>query len=158
MRVGGGLLVFRNSSATFDGRVILKAPKRGRYYNFYYALGHLCFYFTDREASEPFTRIIACPWNADQPGLIDVSSGVTFAAKYVGATPFAWGQFGGEAMTVTNQGGVHAFNGRRWRTLSEANDQVNYQVYSFLNVFDRVLLAQYPDSYTHLTLPTNREV
>jgi len=51
-------------------------------------------------------------------------------------------------MTVTNQGGVHAFNGRRWRTLSEANDQVNYQVYSFLNVFDRALLEKYLAQYT----------
>ncbi|GIS58964.1 MAG: hypothetical protein CM1200mP2_11890 [Planctomycetaceae bacterium] len=37
--------------------------------------------------------------------MIDVSRGVALEAKYVGATPFAWGQFGGEAMTVTNQGG-----------------------------------------------------
>jgi len=147
MRVGRGLLVFRNSRATFDGREILKPPARGRYYNFYYALGHLCFYFTDREAAEPLTRIIACKWNAEDAGVIDVSDGVVFDAKYVGATPFAWGQYGGEALTVTNQGGVHAFDGRRWRTLLEANNQVSYQVYSFLNIFDRALLAQYPTGH-----------
>lgn len=147
MRIGRGLLVFRGSTATFDGRVILKPPPRGRYYNFYYALGHLCFYFTDREAPKPFTRIIACRWQPESGSEIDVSRGVAFAAKYVGATPFAWGQFGGEAMTVTNQGGVHAFDGRRWRTLLEGNDQVSYQVYSFLNVFDRALLAQYPTGH-----------
>ena len=147
MRIGRGLLVFRGSTATFDGRVILKPPPRGRYYNFYYALGHLCFYFTDRDAPEPFTRIIACRWQPESRSVIDVSRGVAFAAKYVGATPFAWGQFGGEAMTVTNQGGVHAFDGRRWRTLLEGNDQVSYQVYSFLNVFDRALLAQYPTGH-----------
>ena len=147
MRIGRGLLVFRGSTATFDGRVILKAPPRGRYYNFYYALGHLCFYFTDRDAPKPFTRIVACRWQPESRSVIDVSRGVPLEAKYVGATPFAWGQFGGEAMTVTNQGGVHAFDGRRWRTLLEGDNRVSYQVYAFLNVFDRALLAQYPTGH-----------
>ncbi|GIS58963.1 MAG: hypothetical protein CM1200mP2_11880 [Planctomycetaceae bacterium] len=48
--------------------MILKAPPRGLYYNFYYALGHLCFYFTDRDAPKPFPRIIACRWQPGKPG------------------------------------------------------------------------------------------
>jgi len=65
-------------------------------------------------------------------------------AKYLGATPFAWGQFKNEVLTVSNYGGVYAFDGATWKTLVEASDQVSYQVYSMLHFHDRVLLAQYP--------------
>ncbi|MAV37326.1 MAG: hypothetical protein CMJ59_17940 [Planctomycetaceae bacterium] len=154
MRIGRGLLVFKNSAATFtdafDGtqrRTILAPPAVGRYYNFYYALGRLFFYHTSSQPPEAFTRIHACRWDPATAVPIDLSQSVVQQAVYVGETPFSWGQFQGEVVTVTNQGGIHACDGRRWRTLQEADNRVNYQVYSMLNFYDRTLLAQYPTGH-----------
>jgi hypothetical protein len=144
MRLGKGILVFSANRVWFDDRLILDRPEKGRYYNFYYAHGHLCFFHTHRGETDGFTKIYACPWTPDSDGPIDLSRAVCLSAKYVGATPFAWGQFRDEVMTVTNQGGVHVFSKNRWRTLLEADNTVSYQVYSMLTFHDRMLLAQYP--------------
>ncbi len=146
MKLGKGLLVFRGNQARFGDRIILKPPARGRYYNFYYAQGRLFFYHTVRDRPG-FTRIYACPWSSADEKPIDLSQATVQQARYVGATPFAWGQFQGEVLTVTNQGGVHAFAGGRWRTLQKADNTLNYQVYSMLNFYDRMLMAQYPTGH-----------
>ncbi len=144
MRVGAGVLRFLSNKATYDDRVILSPPEVGRYYNFYYALGHLFFYHGQRTDEGGFTRVLACRWKPGQEGEIDVSKAVAIEAKYVGATPFAWGQYKDQVLTVDNQGGVYVFQQDRWRMLLEADDQVSYQVYSMTNFYDRLYLAQYP--------------
>ncbi len=146
MKLGKGLLVFRGNEARFGDRIILKPPDKGRYYNFYYAQGRLFFYHTVRD-QPGFTLIYACSWDPAAKRPIDLAQAAVQQAKYVGATPFAWGQFQGEVMTVTNQGGVHAFDKGRWRTLQEADNTINYQIYSMLNFYDRMLLAQYPTGH-----------
>jgi len=146
MKLGKGLLVFRGNQARFDDRIILEPPARGRYYNFYYAHGRLFFYHTVRDQPE-FSHIYACPWDPAGGKSVDLSQAIVQQAKYVGATPFSWGQLQGEVITVTNQGGVHAFARGRWRTLQEADNTVSYQIYSMLNFYDRMLLAQYPTGH-----------
>lgn len=146
MRVGSGVLVFGGSGATFDGRQILGPPDVGVRYNFYYAHGHLFFFHTLR-GDDGFTKIYACPWTSDDEGTIDLSDAIVIDAKYVGATPFAWGQFRHEALTVTNHGGIHVFDGKAWRTILEADNTTSYQIYSMLNYHDRLLLAQYPTGH-----------
>jgi len=148
MKLGGGRLTFIGNRAWYNDRLILEPPAKGRYYNYYYALGRLFFFHTVRDGTDPFTRIHACRWTPDDPRPIDLERSVVQQAKYVGATPFCWGQFRGEVLTVTNQGGIHAFTGKgRWRTLQQADNTVSYQVYSMLNYFDRQLLAQYPTGH-----------
>ena len=143
MRVGKGLLVFSGNRAFYNGRQILEAPAHGRYYNFYYAQGRLFFYHTHRRETGGFTRIVAIPWAT--PDLrADLSKAVSMPAKYLGATPFAWGQWRDEVLTVSNQGGVHVFKNGKWRTVLEADNKVSYQVYSMIQYHDRLLLAQYP--------------
>jgi hypothetical protein len=144
MKLGTGLLVFSANRAWFNDRLILDRPDKGRFYNFYYAHGHLFFFHTYRGDSDGFSRIYACPWTPESTEPINVSHAVSMTPKYVGATPFAWGQYRDEVMVVTNQGGVHVFHEKRWRTLLEANNKVSYQVYSMVNFHDRLLLAQYP--------------
>jgi hypothetical protein len=146
-RVGAGTLVFSANQAVYNGRTILTAPSVGRYYNFYYGQGRLFFYHTHRSDAEGFTRIYACPWTPDRVGAIDLSQATVMQTKYVGETPFAYGQFEGSVLTVSNQGGVYVFDGTQWKTLMEANNKVSYQVYSMLNYFDRLLLAQYPTGH-----------
>ncbi len=143
MSVGKGLLVFSGNRALFNGRQILAAPADGRYYNFYYAQGWLFFYHTHRRETGGFTRIVAIPWTTSDPKA-DLSKAVSMSAKYLGATPFAWGQWRGEVLTVSNQGGVHVFKNGKWRTVLEAEKGVSYQVYSMIQYHDRLLLAQYP--------------
>ncbi len=144
MKLGTGTLTFTSNQVTYNDRTILGAPALGSYYNFYYAQGRLFFYHTHRAETDGFTRIYACPWTTDSPGPIDLTQATVMEAKYVGATPFAWGQFCGSVLTVSNYGGVYVFDGVAWRTLREAQKGVSYQVYSMLNYHDRLLLAQYP--------------
>ncbi len=144
MRLGSGTLVFTGNQAAYNGRTILTAPRVGRYYSFYYARGRLFFYHTHRAEADGLTEIYACPWTPDRPGTIDLSQATVMQTKYVGETPFAYGQFEGSVLTVSNQGGVYVFDGTQWKTLLEADNSVSYQVYSMLNYFDVLLLAQYP--------------
>jgi hypothetical protein len=144
MRLGDGVLTFTANQVAFNDRIILSPPELGRYYNFYYAAGRLFFYHTYRAETDGFTRIYACPWTTDSNGPIDLNQATVLQAKYVGATPFAWGQFRGSVLTVSNYGGVYVFDGSAWNTLKEARKGVSYQVYSMLNYHDRLLLSQYP--------------
>lgn len=146
MRIGRGRLVFANNSVTFDGHTILSPPQRGDFYNFYYAAGRLFFYHTDRDAAAGFTRILACPWTPESREAIDLENATVQSAKYVGETPFAWGQLDGRVLTVSNNGGAYLFDPAEsaWRVLREADRSVSYQVYSMMHFHDRLLLAQYP--------------
>jgi len=147
MRLGKGLLTMANNKVSYNDRMILGPPTRGNYYNFYYAGGWLCFYHRLTANSDAFTKIYACPWTPEKDGPVELSRAVVMDTKYVGETPFAWGQFQETVLTVSNQGGVYAFDGMTWKTLLEADNTVSYQVYSMLNYYDRLLLAQYPTGY-----------
>lgn len=145
MKVGNGVLTFGNNRAVYNGRQILAPPKAGRYYCFYYAHGRLFFYHTVRpKTGDGFTKVYACPWTPESKSPIDLSKAAVLRTKYVGATPFSYGQLNGKVLTVCNYGGVYAFDGKRWNVLLEASDKVSYQVYSMINHRDRLLFAQYP--------------
>jgi len=144
MRLGTGTLAFTGNHVAYNERVILDPPELGRYYNFYYAHGRLFFYHTHRAGEDGFTKIYACPWTPASGDPVDLQMATVVQAKYLGATPFAWGQFRGSVLTVSNYGGVYVFDGSAWSTLLEAQKGVSYQVYSMLNYHDRLLLAQYP--------------
>ena len=107
--------VFSGNRAFYNSRQILEAPEQGRYYNFYYAQGRLFLCHTHRGETGGFTRILAIPWTTSDPKA-DLSKAVSVPAKYLGATPFAWGQWRDEVLTVSNQGSVHVFKGGKWRT------------------------------------------
>lgn len=144
MRLGQGRLVFSNNEAWYEERQILSAPDVGGYFNFYYADGHLFFYHRNNADVEPFTRIVACPWTPESEGAIDLSSAIVLKTKYELETPFTWGQFGGQVLTVSNRGGIYVFEKGQWRTTLAADNRFSYQVYSSLRWHDRLLLAQYP--------------
>lgn len=144
MRLGNGILTFTSSKVAFNDRVILNPPEKGNYYNFYYAHGRLFFYHTYRNEKDGFTKIYACPWTSDSKEPIDLKQATAMQAKYVGATPFAWGQYQDQVLTVSNYGGVYVFSNSQWKTLAEAQKGVSFQVYSMLNFHDRLLMAQYP--------------
>jgi len=143
MRVAGKALQFRSGEAWYDGIKVLSKPEVGYYHHFYYALGHLVFFHNNRGGNPAFSRLYAVPWT---PGSnpVDLSKAVILDVKYPGETPFAIGQLGDEIIDSSNMGGVYAFNGAQWRVLNEPNDKVSYQVYSMLNWYDRLLMAQYP--------------
>ena len=144
MRLGEGRLVFSENEAWFNDRQILSAPEVGGYFNFYYADGHLFFYHRNNADAASFTRIMACPWTSDSDGAIDLSSAIVLKTKYELETPFAWGQFGRQVLTVSNRGGIYVFEKGKWRTTLAADNRFSYQVYSSLRLHDRLLLAQYP--------------
>lgn len=146
MKLGNGTLEFSNNSARYNGRTILSPPETGGYYNFYYANGHLFFYHRHNAEQNSFTNLVACPWiaNGDDTSTIDMTSAIIFKTKYEQETPFAWGQFGGQVLTVSNQGGLYVFEDGQWRTVLAADNRYSYQVYSALRWHDRLLLAQYP--------------
>ncbi len=143
MPLGKGQLTFAENTAKYNDRVILTPPAEGGYHNFYYAQGHLLFYHR-KAGSGAFTRLTACPWTPADAGPTDLSQAVVFDTPYDRETPFAWGQWEDQVLTVSNMGGIYVFEGGRWRTVLEPDDQVSYQVYSILHWHDRLLLAQYP--------------
>lgn len=146
MRLGKGRLAFSNSTAWYDDRKILSPPEEGRFYNFYYADNHLFFYHRSSDAKNLFTRLVACPCTVNENGIepISMESAIVFETKYDQETPFAWGQYDGQILTVSNQGGIYVFEDGRWRTTLAADKRYSYQVYSALRWYDRLLLAQYP--------------
>ena len=141
MRLGDGRLVFGNNKVRYNDRVILTSKDTD--YNYYYAHGHLFFYRQLRASQGGNTVLYACPWTPREPQ-VDLSRAIVFKPKYDREVPFAWGQIGKQALTVSNQGGLYVFEEGKWRTLLEANNQVSYQVYSIIQLYDRLLLAQYP--------------
>lgn len=146
MRVGSGRLTFANSTATFDDRIILSPPAAGHYYNFYYAQGALCFYHHD-PADGGSTRIYACRWTPEDASPIDIDQAAFLETAYPRETPFAWGQWEDQVLTVSNMGGVYVFENDDWKTVLNPDDRTSYQVYSILRWYDRLLLAQYPTGH-----------
>ncbi len=144
MRLGTGQLVFSDNQVRYNDRIILNGPDLGGYYNFYYAQGWLLFYHRHYAESGGFTKIYACPWTPDQPQGVDLSKAIVLKTKYDRETPFAWGQFNDQILTVSNMGGIYVLEDAKWRTVLEADNTVSYQVYSMLHWHDRLLLAQYP--------------
>lgn len=161
MWVADGLLVFDRSGAHYKGRQILAAPEEGRYYNFYYSGGHLCFYHTrPGEEEEGRTTLYACPWTPSQQTPIDLSEAKTLLLKYSGETPFAFGQLRKETVTCSNLGGFYAFDGTAWKVVRPSLRGVSYQVYTMVNYYGRLLTGQYPtgnlieyDGYSLTHLP-----
>ena len=144
MRLGSGQLVFAENQASYNGKQILAPPESGRYYNFYYAEGHLFFYHEQQQGEEYLTRILACPWTTDSKAAIDLDDATILTTKFPRETPFAWGQYGRQVLTVSNMGGMYVFENDAWKTVVEGLINTSYQVYSMLHWYDRVLLAQYP--------------
>lgn len=153
MRLGNGVLTYDRNSLAYDGQQILGAPEQGDYYGFYYAQGRLFFYHTFKAGrdeyrpyasdAEGFSRLYACPWRPGD-GAIDFARGAALTLPFVGETPFSWGQLRNDALTCSNIGGVYVFDGSQWRTVVDGELETSYQVYSMLNVEDRLLLGQYP--------------
>ncbi len=144
MQLGSGAMIFSNGQVSFNGRQILAPAKQGNYANFYYAQGHLFFYHRFRAETGSFTKIYACPWTPKMKNPIDVQQATVLKTPYEQETPFSFGQYKNEVLTVSNMGGVYRFNGSQWKTLLAPDNTVSYQVYSMLNYYDRLLLAQYP--------------
>ena len=139
MNLGDGLLAFTNNQVLFNGKVILKSKHTD--YCYYYAHGHLFFF--RRVAKDNKTYIYACPWKPGE-AKVDITKAIRMTAKYPRETPFAWGQFNKQVLTVSNYGGVHVFDKGKWTTIVEGSDKTSYQVYSMIRLYDRLLLAQYP--------------
>ena len=153
MRLGSRRLVFGEKGPEIDGRPILSDPNRGDYHRFYYAHGHIFFYHThwaDQNGyrlhttdDEGFSKLYACPWTPDE-ACVDLDRAAIVTLAVVGETPFSYGQLRDEVLTCSNIGGVYVFDGTSWRTIVEPEIDTSYQVYSMINFYDRLLLAQYP--------------
>ncbi|REJ72506.1 MAG: hypothetical protein DWQ34_28700 [Planctomycetota bacterium] len=145
-RVGDGILVFSGNAAAYDGRQILAPPETGQRYNFYYALGHLCFYYYNGDEAHPACDVYACPWTPGE-GPINLDDAHAVRVKFGREVPFAWGQWEDQIVTVSNWGGIYVFEAGVWKTTLEASEKSSYQVYSMLRWYDRALLAQYPSGH-----------
>ncbi len=153
VRIGEGMMTL-NGDIEYNGKSILTQPERGSFKRFYYANGQCVFYHTywaDKTGYRAyetddtgFTKLYACPWTPDSGEPVDLSRAVVKTLPLVGATPFSYGQLDGKVLTCSNLGGVYLFDGEEWNMLVEPLLGTSYQVYSVLNYYDRLLLAQYP--------------
>ncbi len=141
--VRGKTLAWVGERILYDGSVILDAPEKGRRVSVYYGNGHLYFYH--RIDDEDFNSIVAVPWSPYADDLtVDMSAAVVLEIPFIKEFPYAWGQLGGDVLNCSNWGGVYVFNGRRWRVPVEANEKTSYQIYSMINHYDKLYMAQYP--------------
>lgn len=143
MRVGGKVLQFKGGEAWYDGERVLAKPASGYYHHFYYALGYLTFFSVNEAVEKPSTRLYAVPW-VPGDGAVDLNRSVVLDLKYHRETPFAIGQLGDEIVNSSNMGGIYAFDGARWKVLRASLEGVSFQLYSMLNWYDKLLMAQYP--------------
>ncbi|MEX0724980.1 MAG: hypothetical protein WD065_01840 [Planctomycetaceae bacterium] len=145
--VAGKTLWFDGGTVKYDGEVVLNAPKLGRYYNFYYGNGHLAWYHTNKVDDGGFTKLYAVPWNPASGEKIDLGNAVAHDLERIGETPFSWGQYREQVLTVSNWGGVYVFAAGQWKTALPIKQSGSRQVYSMLNFGDELLLAEYPSGH-----------
>ena len=69
---------------------------------------------------------------------------MTLDLKYPQETPFSIGQLGDEIVNSSNMGGVYVFDGSGWKIVRASLAGVSFQLYSMLNWYDEMLIAQYP--------------
>lgn len=145
MHLGPGVLTFVRGRISYQGVPVLIAPENETFHHVYYAQGHLFFYHDRRgqDDADSFTRVCAVPWTPAQAGPADLSRAIAQPTTTLHQTTWAWGQLNGKVLTVTNWGGVYAFDGKAWQSL-RTPDGKSYQVYSMLNYYDRLLLGHYP--------------
>ncbi|MBX3422782.1 MAG: family 10 glycosylhydrolase [Pirellulaceae bacterium] len=149
IQVDGRTMSASPTQINFDGRCVLDvAPNDSRIGEWYYADGTLLVRQFSVNSSNEFNRLIAYPWSPDQNQSVDLASGVALSLSKPGEFIYAFGQrpLGSERWIVaaSNQGGVHLLgSGRDWTTL-RAPDGKSFQIYSTINLEDRLLLGQYP--------------
>ena len=143
MRVGSGHLVFSSDCAWYNQQQILSPPASGGWFNFYYAQGHLFFYHRVSGDTKS-THLLACPWTPESDAPIDLNKAVRFKTLHEAETPFSWGQWRDQVLTISNTGGIYVFADDQWTMALAPDRKTSYQVYSALLWQQRLLLAQYP--------------
>lgn len=145
MHLGSGRLSFIGGRIEHNGELVLAPPAQESIHHVYYALGHLFFYHDRPGEAEDgaFTRVCALPWVPGQAVPLDPGKAIAQTTWKLHETTWAWGQLGKKVLTVTNWGGVYAFDGKAWETL-HTHDGGSYQVYSMLNYCARLLMGHYP--------------
>jgi len=142
MRVGEGVLTYAANIVKYNDQVILPAPAEGTRCRYYYANGHVCFYYTKPGEGDGRTYLYACPWKPGD-GPIDLAQAKVLQLTYTGETPFSWGQLRDQIVTCANTGGFYMFDGE-WRVLRNPQKGVSYQIYTMVNWRDKLLMGQYP--------------
>ena len=152
MRVGDGMLRLGDSRVIYNDTEILGQPDEGRYELFFYANGYLFWYHVQRgdggyrpysSDDDGFSKLVACPWTPGA-GPVDLAKAIVLTLPVVGETTFAWGQLGDQVVTGSNIGGFYRFENGNWRMLLEPRISESYQLYSTLQVHDRLLMGHYP--------------
>jgi hypothetical protein len=143
MRLGDGQLVYTQGTVKYNDQVILSPPAEGEYYCYYYAQGHLFFFYTKPGEGAGRTSLYACPWTPTDAKPIDLAQAKVLPLTYSGETPFAWGQLRDQVVTCANTGGFYMFDGQ-WHCLRPPQEGVSYQIYTMVNWGDTLLMGQYP--------------
>jgi len=143
MLVAGRVVQFKGGEVWCDGQKVLSEPEDEGYHHFYFALGHLVFFNNYTEGETPKTRLHAIPW-VPGDGKVDLSQSIPLVLQYAGETPFSIGQLGDEVVNSSNMGGVYGFNGKAWKIIRNSLQGVSFQLYSMLNWYDKLIIAQYP--------------
>ena len=143
MRVAGKVVQYKKGEVYYEGQKVLSGPGSGLYHHFYYALGHLVFFHKDADVNPARSRLHAVPWIPGS-GDVNMAKAISLDLKYSQETPFSIGQLGDEVVNSSNMGGVYTFDGKAWKVLRVPVEGVSYQLYSMLNWYNNLLIAQYP--------------
>lgn len=144
MRVAGKMLVVTGESVDFDGKRLLEPAPGARFGEYYFGGGNLFLKEVDASASPAIHRLIVCPWKPESDAAIERRDEWTLALPIAHEFIYAFGQWRGQILAVSNNGRVLRFDGKEWATLREPVPNVSYQIYSAMNVEDQLLLGHYP--------------
>lgn len=144
VEVGDGVLSATPQAITFDDAPLVRASERsGALAEPYYAAGWLVWRHFDATAEPPVNQLLACRW---KPGQARPDSAATVAQAL--GTPrefvYCYGQSGHRVLAATNTGGVFVLADGAWHTVRPPDPKVSFQIYSSVNLRERLLLGQYP--------------
>jgi uncharacterized lipoprotein YddW (UPF0748 family) len=143
-RVAGKLLAVTGDAVTYDGKVLLKPDGQARFAEHYFAGGNLFLKEDDREAKPPLNRLVVCPWKPESDTALTRRPEWTLELPIPFEFVYAFGQWRGEVLAVSNNGRLARFDGKAWSILREPVPNVSYQIYSALTFHDRLLFGHYP--------------
>ncbi len=137
--VASGNLVFRPSQVEYQGRTIFASERTTAL--FFYGAGNL-FAWEEGESDLSKAKVHAVPWTPDRDRA-DMDHAATLELATSSAFPYCYGVLDNEVLMVSNLGWLYGFDGEQWRLIQDNSGNV-FQMYTMLNVYDRLLLGNFP--------------
>lgn len=120
------------SILTLDGQVIYSSAD---FFRFYYSNGIVILFYSNPN------RIFIGPWDFSKDPFLDRSILTEYT---IDGVPFAFGAYKDELIIPTNIGSLYSYQNNELNVIRESDGVSSWQIYSIINVSDKLLLGHYP--------------